>query len=140
VVTVKEQKFSKLIRLLHRRRAKTVGIEAGHIYIDERPGQEHIQAFEIGVKLSGALIVAGIKPIGIVFIDDYNPERNTLCLRGFLELARGCGFLLECDENGEEVVMESAMVSGSNPIRHAILPKPYREQRRVFSFKIIGLI
>lgn len=113
---MKEQRFGKLVRLLCRRRARTVGIEAGHIYTDERPGQEHAQGFEIGVELSGALILEGIEPTGIVFIDDYNPKDNILCLRGFLELARGCSFLSKHEEDGKEVVMESTMASGAEEI------------------------
>jgi len=113
---MEKQEFNKLVRFLRHNQVRTVGIEAGHIYNDERPGQEHIQSFEIGVNLSGALTLEKIKPTGIIFIDDYNPEDNVLCLRDYLNLARGCGFFPRHSDIAEEVVMESEMVLDAKKI------------------------
>jgi len=113
---MEEQEFAKLIRVLHHNKVRTVGIEAGHIYEDERPGQKHIRSFEIAVDLFGALILEKIKPAGLIFVDDYNPEDNVLCLRDYLNLARGCGFFPKHSDATKEVVMKSEMVLDAKKI------------------------
>jgi len=98
-------------------RIETVGIEAGHVYMDEATGTEHSVSFGIGADLFGALVgLARVRPTAIVFIDDYNPlDGRTLCLHNHLEVARGAGFFQPVEPEGE-IFMEADMVPGAEAI------------------------
>ncbi|MFA6411005.1 MAG: hypothetical protein WCW26_05540 [Candidatus Buchananbacteria bacterium] len=87
-----------------------VVVEAGHIYTNEQPGPEHHQSLELGAELCQRLIRAGIRPVPVIFIDDYNPTETTLCQRTYLASARGLGF------DPAEVIMESEFVAGAEKI------------------------
>src|SRR3989344_3672519 len=96
--------FRKLMRILTGRRVQNVCVEAGHIYRDQRPGQEQLQSFTIGADICCRLIVARIRPHRMVFIDDYNPGEDNFCLQAYLAVARCCDF------EPHEVVWESSLV------------------------------
>lgn len=111
-----EHEFGKLVRYLQHRRIEAVAIEAGHIYVDEMPGDKHLRSFVVGAEVLSALVAHGIRPMPIVFIDNYNPPTNGLCLRSYLSLARGSGFFQpHCEPEGL-IFWEADMVSGAEEI------------------------
>ncbi len=109
--------FRKLMRILTGRRVQNVCVEAGHIYRNQRPGQEQLQGFTIGSDICCRLIVARIRPHRMVFIDDYNPEEDNFCLRAYIEVARGCDF------EPHEVVWESGLVEEARALANQLLDR-----------------
>lgn len=113
----RENAFERFVRQVHGRvchDGKSPGqicLEAGHIYVDEQPTDDcHYQAVTLAVELQGRLILDGLKPVPILFIDDYNPKKTTLCQRQYLSAIRSQGY------DPVEVVMESQMVEGASKI------------------------
>lgn len=100
----------------------SVVIEAGHIYTDERPGLTHQIAAEIGGSLIRVLKVAGVVPVGMLFVDDYNPLSGDLNIKDYLEVLREHGF------NPDRVVMESSM---RDPAERLITELSVRELTKV---------
>lgn len=109
--------FRKLLRILAGRKIKSVCIEAGHIYRDQKPNEEHFQGFSVGSDICCRLLVAGIKPYRMVFIDDYNPEKDIFCLRGYLSVARGHDF------EPHEIVWESSLEEEARAIVDRLLSR-----------------
>jgi hypothetical protein len=109
--------FRKLMRILTGRKVQNVCVEAGHIYRDQRPGQEQLQSFTIGSDFCYRLIATGIKPYHMVFIDDYNPEEDNFCLRAYMEMAR------DCDFEPHEVVWESSLVEEAKALVNQLLDR-----------------
>lgn len=113
--TPTEVEFERFIRQLRGRGQngkppQEIAVEAGHIYIDEEPGDEHIQSLALAAELSGRLIKAGIRPIPIMLIDDYNPAETKLCRKQYLAHARGLDF------DPVEVIMESDLIEGAKQV------------------------
>lgn len=95
--------FSKFIRTLKYNKVTKVTVEAGHIYANQVPGQEQQEGFAVACEVCGRLQEEGIQARYIVFIDDYNVEKNGFCLEGYLHFASECGF------KPESVFWESEM-------------------------------
>lgn len=84
--------FGKLIRTLRFNKVTSVTVEAGHIYADQVPGREQKEGFTVACGICNRLYAEGITPRRIVFVDDYNAEKNNFSVEGYLEFAAGCGF------------------------------------------------
>jgi hypothetical protein len=87
-----KNKIGNIIRLLKERNIQTVCVEAGHIYVDEKPGEQHKLGLRIGGMACETLSEVVPRVIKMLFIDDYNPKVSILDLGSYLELTRECGF------------------------------------------------
>lgn len=104
VVAEHNESFGKLIRTLQYKKVTAVAIEAGHIYADQVPNQEQRNGFAVAREICSRLSANGITPHRIVFIDDYNAERNGFCLKDYLQCA------IDCEFSPEIAFWESDMV------------------------------
>jgi len=96
--------LNKLLRLITVNKLEKVCVEAGHIYCDQKPGAEHTIGFGIGSEICNQLISKGIVPHRLVFIDNYNPEKNDFCLKNYIEVANSFQF------EPAEIVWEADLV------------------------------
>ena len=86
------QQILALADLLNRKRVRNICIEAGHIYMDETPNDQHHLSLKIGVMF--AEVIGKIIPTitKMLFVDDYNPSSSNLHLPDYLQTARTIGF------------------------------------------------
>lgn len=87
--------FDKFLRTLRFNKVTAVTVEAGHIYANQAPATEQQEGFAIACKLCTKLSSEGITTRKIVFIDDYNVDRNGFFLEGYLRFATDYGFAPE---------------------------------------------
>jgi len=97
------KRFREVIHVLRKKRARQVCIEAGHIYVNEEPGESHVSSLKAGGELSRELQVAQISHRRCLFVDDFNPDTNILDLDNYLSLATESGF------KPDKVFMESSL-------------------------------
>ena len=55
-------------------------VEAAHIYMDETPGEQHLQSATIGKRIADELSKKNLLVSKALFIDDYNPDSNSWVL------------------------------------------------------------
>lgn len=71
-------------------------VEAGHIYTNEIPGQEHQIGAEIGSLVANLFTMVGYEVQKLLFVDNYNPtfedKPQSLDLWNYLNFLEGCGF------------------------------------------------
>ena len=103
-ISVAKDPYGKLIRTVHHRHGSPVAIEAGHIYADQRGGQEQANGLVIAAEIGSRLAAAGIAVHRIIFIDDYNAAATNFCLEDYLEFAAASSFV------PDTVFWESGMV------------------------------
>lgn len=96
--------LARMVRKLKGRGLEKVSLEAGHIYLDETPGDVHAGGFKIGALLSRQLQEAGIEPIHVLFVDDFHASDGNLNVGDYCDYAQECGFHLHY------VVKEATMV------------------------------
>lgn len=87
--------LGKLIRTLRFNKVTSVTIEAGHIYADQIPGQEQQESFTVAHRICERLSAEGVTMRRIVFVDDYNVEKNGFSVEGYLKFASEYGFAPE---------------------------------------------
>lgn len=85
--------LNKFLRTLRFNKITEVTIEAGHIYADQVPGLEQREGFTVACGICKRLSEEGITPRRIVFVDDYNVEKDGFSLSGYLDFATDCGFV-----------------------------------------------
>lgn len=94
--TTEEQgPLGKLVRTLRFNKITSVTIEAGHIYADQVPGQEQREGFLVAYEICQRLCAGGIATRRIVFVDDYNVQKNGFSLESYLRFAAEHGFAPE---------------------------------------------
>lgn len=87
--------LGKFIRTLRFNKITSVTIEAGHIYANQIPGSEQREGFTVAHRICERLSAEGITIRRIVFVDDYNVERNGFSVEGYLKFATENGFAPE---------------------------------------------
>jgi hypothetical protein len=86
--------LARLVRHLQTKCVHSVVIEAGHIYVTERPTAAHLAACRAGAKLRDDLSAAGIAVRTMLYVDDYSnrPDGWTLDLKSYVEEITAVGF------------------------------------------------
>lgn len=107
-LAVFEQQFqhhlNELLTTLDRIGAHRIVVEGGHIYMDEVPTYKHYNELKKTALLTAFLKKHGRTVIGLLFIDDYHPEDNTLDVDAYCNEAARLGWDID------HIAYESDMV------------------------------
>jgi len=102
------QQLAAFSELLVKMKVKKVCVEAGHIYIDETPNDQHRLGLKIGRLFYEKLVTVIPCVTRMLFVDDYNPEILTLNFPEYLKLAESLGF------TPDVVVWEESLVKSAH--------------------------
>lgn len=109
-------KYEKITEYLERNNPRSVCVEAGHVYMNEKPNETHSRLASIGAEISKQINQKGCNVSKILFVDNYNPSPNDFCL----DLPEYIRHLSDCDFAPDIITFEADLVIPSQNIIQAL--------------------